>query len=127
MDEKTNEKKADEKTAEKAEVVELNPAKAPEADNNILKLSRTYRFEDQDISELDLSGLEDLTVDDMIRANKALSSSGTFSVLPETDLQYTITLAVKVTGLPVEFFKQLKPRDGIKVKNRVTSFLFGGD
>ena len=117
MDEKTNE----------TNVVELNPAEAQEADSNILKLSRTYRFEDQEISELDFSGLEDLTVADMMKANKTLSSSGNFSVLPENDLQYTITLAVQVTGLPVEFFRQLKPRDGIKVKNRVTSFLFGGD
>ena len=117
MDEKTNEK-----------VVELNPAaEDTEADNGILKLSRTYHFEDQNISELDFSGLENLTVADMMKANKALSSSGNFSVLPENDLQYTITLAVQVTGLPIEFFRQLAPRDGIKIKNKVTGFLFGGD
>ena len=117
MDERTNETK----------VVELDPVEEKEADSSVLQLSRTYRFEDQDISELDFSGLEDLTVADMMKANKALSSSGNFSVLPENDLQYTITLAVQVTGLPIEFFRQLKPRDGIKVKNKVTSFLFGGD
>lgn len=98
-----------------------------EENSSIVKLSRTYHFEDQDISELDFSGLENITVANMIKANKALSGSGNFSVLPETDLQYTLSIATDVTGLPIEFFKKLKPRDGIRVKNKVTSFLFGGD
>lgn len=118
MDEKTNEKK----------VVELSPVAAEqEIDSSIVRLSKTYRFEDQEISELDFSGLENLTVADMMKANKTLSSSGNFSVLPENDLQYAITLAVQVTGLPIEFFRQLAPRDGIRIKNKVTGFLFGGD
>ena len=101
---------------------------AEESENsNIVKLSKTYHFEDSDISELDFSGLENITVANMIKANKALSSSGNFSVLPETDLQYTLSIAVDVTGLPIEFFRRLAPRDGIRVKNKVTSFLFGGD
>ena len=116
MDEKTNEK-----------VVELNPAEDSQSDGSVVRLSTTYRFEDQDISEIDFSGLENLTAADMMKANKALASSGNFSVLPENDLQYTITLAVQVTDLPIEFYRQLKPRDAIKIKNKVTGFLFGGD
>ena len=27
--------------------------------------------------------------------------------------------------MPIEFFKQLKPKDALALKNRVTSFLFG--
>lgn len=92
---------------------------------NVIKLSRTYEFEGEKIQELDFSGLENVTADDMIKANKVLASSGTVSVLPENDLHYTLIIAASATGHPIEFFKSLKPRDAIKVKNKVTSFFFG--
>lgn len=92
---------------------------------NVVKLSRTYEFEGEKIQELDFSGLENVTADDMIKANKVLASSGTVSVLPENDLHYTLIIAASATGHPIEFFKSLKPRDAIKVKNKVTSFFFG--
>ena len=106
------------------EVIETNRA-TQEAEENIIKLSKTYDFEGEKIQELDFSGLENVTADDMIKANKVLASSGTVSVLPENDLHYTLIIAASATGHPIEFFKSLKPRDAIKVKNKVTSFFFG--
>ena len=47
------------------------------------------------------------------------------TVLPETNLEYTLVIAASATDYPIEFYKQLAPRDAIKVKNRVTSFFFG--
>ena len=91
----------------------------------IVKLSKTYDFEGDKISELDFSGMENVTAEDMIKANKVLASSGTVSVLPENDLHYTLIIAASATGYPIEFFKALKPKDAIKVKNKVTSFFFG--
>ena len=120
---------SDSKEKSQALTIEAQTGAEAEAEENstVVKLSQVYRFEDQEISELDFSGLESITVANMIKANKTLSSSGNFSVLPETDLQYCLSIATDVTGLPIEFFKKLKPRDGIRVKNKVTSFLFGGD
>ena len=104
----------------KPEIVEI-PKKETELENeNILKLSKVYKFE-----EIDMSGMENLTADDMIKANRVLSSSGNVSVLQETSLEYAITIAASATGLPIEFFKGLCPKDAIKVKNKVTSFFFG--
>lgn len=94
-------------------------------DGDILKLTRTYEFEGEKISEIDFSGLENVTANDMIKAQKVLSNTGTVTVLPETNLEYTLIVAAGCTGLPIEFFKQLKPRDAMKVKNRVTGFFFG--
>ncbi|MCI7097535.1 MAG: phage tail assembly protein [Lachnospiraceae bacterium] len=98
---------------------------AAKKEEEILKLSRTYQFEGEEISEIDMSGLENLTADDMIRANKVLAASGTAAVVPETNLEYTMVIAANATNRPIEFFKALKPRDAIKVKNKVTSFFFG--
>lgn len=81
-------------------------------------------FEGAKVSEIDFSGLENLTANDMIKANKVLNTSGNVTVLPETNLEYTLVIAASATDYPIEFYKQLAPRDAIKVKNRVTSFFF---
>ena len=95
------------------------------ADEAIVKLSKTYDFEGDKIKTLDFSGLENITANDMIKANRVLNNSGTVTVLPETNLEYTLIIAASATGVPIEFFKQLVPRDAMKVKNKVTSFFFG--
>lgn len=91
----------------------------------VIKLSRTYDFEGEKIKEIDMSGLEEITANDMIKANKVLNNNGTVTVLPETNLEYTLIIAASASGLPIEFFKILVPKDAMKVKNRVTSFFFG--
>lgn len=99
---------------------------ADNAENDmIVVFTKEYRFEGETISKVDLSGLEDLTANDMIKANKVMNNSGTVSILPEMSLEYTLIIAASATGKPVEFFKGLKPRDAIKVKNMVTTFFFG--
>lgn len=94
-------------------------------EEKVLKLSKIYDFEGYKVSEIDMSGLEDLTANDMIKANKVLNSSGNVTVLPETNLEYTLVIAAAATEYPIEFYKMLKPKDAIKVKNLVTSFFFG--
>ena len=98
-------------------VTEINK---PEDNEMKLKLSREYDFEGQKICEID-----NLTAADMIQANKVLTNNGTVSVLPETTLEYDLIIAAGALKMPIEFFKQLKPKDALALKNRVTSFLFG--
>lgn len=93
----------------------------------IVKLTRTYNFEGEKISEIDFSGLEDVTAETMIKANKTLTSAGDVSILPENSLHYALIIAAGCTDYPIEFYKQLKPQDAIRVKNKVTGFFYGGD
>nr|WP_325300169.1 phage tail assembly protein [uncultured Dysosmobacter sp.] len=110
----------------KTKVITIDKAAEKNTENDlIVKFSKSYKFEDETISEIDMSGLENLTANDMIKANKVLNNSGNVSVLPETNLEYTLIIAASATGRPVEFFKGLQPRDAIRVKNKVTSFFFG--
>lgn len=111
--------------ADVKEIKSTEQAQAVEVAENIVKLSKIYDFEGEKVSQIDFSGLENITADDMIRANKVLSTSGTVSILPENDLHYTLIIAASATGLPIEFFKALKPKDAIRVKNTVTSFFYG--
>ena len=110
----------------KTEIVNIdNAAKAEVTDENIIKLSKTYQFEGETIAEVDMRGLENITANDMIKANKVLQAAGTVTVMPETNLEYALIVAAGATGRPVEFFKGLVPRDAMKIKNAVTSFFFG--
>ena len=101
-------------------------AKNDAADTHV-KLSKIYEFEGRQISEIDLSGLEDLTADDLIQAGKTYTSAGNMSAIRELDLEYTLYVAMLKTGLPIEFFHQLSARDAMKIKNRVTTFIYGED
>ena len=47
--------------------------------------------------------------------------------MPEMSLEYALYIASVATGLPVEFFRHLPPKDAIKVKNRVTNFFYAED
>ena len=59
--------------AEEVMVMKSSTTKNEDGDNT-LKLSRTYDFEGEKISKLDFSGLENLTAEDMIQANKVVST-----------------------------------------------------
>ena len=91
----------------------------------ILKLSKTYNFEGNSIAEIDLSSLEDMTAEDMIAAQKILTANGSISVMPENSLEFALIIASRATGHPVEFFRTLTMRDSMKLKNRVSGFIFG--
>lgn len=65
----------------KNEVVEQA---AVQAEESKMKLSKVYDFEGAKVSEIDFSDLENLTANDMIKANKVLNTSGNVTVLPET-------------------------------------------
>jgi hypothetical protein len=93
--------------------------------STIITLSKTYHFEEKDYTELDFSGLEDLSAEDMIEADKYLSRNGNVSAMPEMSIMYACFIASRATDIPVEFFRKLSPKDAIKVKNRVTSFFYG--
>lgn len=109
------------------EIVEVkdNKVNATTDEETTIVLTQTYHFEEEEISCLDFSGMENVTADTLIKANRIAAAQGHAAILPEQDLFHTLLIGADVTGLPIEFFKQLKARDAIKVKNKVTSFFFG--
>ncbi len=78
---------------------------------NVITLSRPYLFEGKEYAEVDLSGIEKLTVQDAIDAQKELFGQQDIaaSVITETTTAFARAIAVKATGMPVEFFR-LMPR-----------------
>lgn len=111
-------------------VIPTGEAAAPaETEENpfLVKLNKPYTFEGEVVEEIDLSGLEGMSAEDMIAADKYLTRAGSFSVMPEMTLEYACFIASRATHRPVEFFKRLPPKEAIKLKNCVTNFFYGED
>lgn len=94
----------------------------------VIKFKKPYHFEGKEYTELDLSGMDDLTGADMIAVNKLMQrNSAGIDVMPEVSVEYAFYFAARAAKLPVEFFTNLPPKESMKVKNRVMGFLFGSD
>lgn len=89
----------------------------------VVKFSKPYFFEGSTYDSVDLSGIDGLTGDDLLEADRAFSASGQFSPLPEMTLAYAFSIAATVTKQPIEFYRALPAKDGLKVKNEVIRFL----
>ena len=78
---------------------------------NVVKLNTPYKFEGKEYSEIDLGGLDKLTIQDAIDAQRELFNQQEVagSMLCETTTAFSRIIAQKASGLPVEFFK-LAPR-----------------
>ena len=101
--------------------------KTAEEHTYLIVFKKPFVFEGASYDSVDLSGLEELSAADMIAVNKTIERGGTVNVLPEMSLEYACLISSRASGKPVEFFKALPPKDALKVKNRVTNFLYGED
>ena len=115
--------------AAEAEVAAVEARKKQEEEENpyLVVFKKPFEFEDVSYENVDLSGLEVLRAADMIAVNKTIERGGTVNVLPEMSLEYACLISARASGKPVEFFKALPPKEALKVKNRVTNFLYGED
>ena len=97
-----------------AETKEANTGMEENREEQVVKLSKPYVFEGKEYGEIDLSGLEKLTIRDAIDTQLELFGvEVAASVLCETTTACARTIAAKATGMPIEFFK-LMPRGAFK-------------
>ena len=92
---------------------------------NIVELARPYGFEGKEYGEIDLTGLEKLTVQDAIDVQRQLFGEGeaAASVLCETTTAFARAMAVKATGMPIEFFKLMPRGASRKVAGVVRNYM----
>lgn len=104
--------------------IEEKEAAVVEQKETDMVLSRAYKFEGQTYEKLDLSGMEDLTAQDMIDASRYMRRIGFSNMDEEMDLPYALFMASRITGLPIEFFNALKPYDAIRIRGRMLRFFY---
>ena len=111
-----------------AQKPEAAPAAAPAAEDQedlVLRFKKPYTFEGETYTEVDLSGLEDLSAADLCKVGKMVKKIDGVDPIAEMSLSYAIFMAARVTGKPLEFFQQLPAREAVKLKNLVVGFLYG--
>lgn len=92
-------------------------------EKGLVKFNKPFSFEGEVYAQIDLSGVENLTGQDLDDAENMLLRVNKPSMVPEMSMTYLFFLASKATGKPQEFFFQLPAKDSLKVKRTVTSFL----
>ena len=90
----------------------------------VIELKTPVTFEGKQYDEVDLTGLEDIRAVDMIEVNRKLAREGNVDFLQENSIEYAFNIANRASGLPIEFFEQLKPGVAMQVKRCVVCFLF---
>ena len=100
-----------------------------EPEDLVLRFGKPYKFGGQEYTEVDLSGLEDVTAGVLGNVGKIVSKKapGMNPALQEMSLTFCTYLAQRVAKLPLEFFTGLQAKEAIKLKAMVTNFLYGGD
>jgi len=108
--------------AENENVVSIDEAKET---GRIVELGKPYNFEGTEYTTLDLGGLDKLTIQDAIDAQKQLigQQEVAAAVLCETTTAFARALAAKATGLPIEFFKLLPRGANRRLGNAVREHL----
>ena len=108
---------------------------AAEAEQNtaaregVIVLNTPYLFEGTEYTEIDLSKLKELTIQDAVDAQRELFNEQEVaaSLLCETTTAFARKLAVRATGLPVEFFKLAPRRVSRRVTGTVMAFIRADD
>lgn len=125
-------------TAERAELEAMEATQAEagaedaedtEPEDLVLRFAKPYKFGGMEYTEVDLSGLEDVTAGTLESVGKivAKKNPGMNPALQEMSLTFCIYLAQRVAKLPLEFFTGLPSKEGIKLKAMITNFLYAGD
>ena len=94
---------------------------------NTIKLKKPYSFEDEEYTSIDLSGLDGLTMQDAIDAQKEVVGNGEDQVIlyaPEASQAFLDEVAARASGKPMEFFTGLPLHEAVKVRGTVNAASF---
>lgn len=91
----------------------------------VVPLSKEYDLDGEKISEVDLSGITDLSTMDAEYLDRVMRKLNHYPRNKFSDTTYTKHLAMRVTGLPIEFFNTLSMKDMYNITSRISLyFLF---
>lgn len=120
-----------EETEVKADTEVKTEDKTAEDADLYVKFRKPYKFEGKTYDGLDMSGLEDLSGQDMRNIESMAARFGSLeenvNPMRETSVSYALAAAMQVTGQPMEFFNRLPFRDMLLVKYTFEGFMFAED
>lgn len=116
----------EEQEKEEAPMDEKEAEEEAEKDGYQIALRKEYDWNGGKVKSLDLSGLEDLTAIDLEYVDRVLAKMRHFPGNKYQDTTYQKHIAMRATGMPVEFFNMLSLKDMLAIGGVVyTYFLLG--
>lgn len=95
-----------------------------QAKDGVVVLDKPYSFKGETVSEIDLSGVEELTSIDVSKAENEVLKTGVYSVNMKNFFAYSCALATRASGKPMEFFTGLPLHEAVKVRGTVNAASF---
>ena len=94
-------------------------------EKNVITLNKPYKFEGTEYTEIDLSGLDKLTIKDAIdiQAQLIAKREVAATVLTETSTAFARMVIAKATGYPIEFFEVMPRSQSKQVQQAVMMYL----
>ncbi len=91
----------------------------------VIKLKKPVSHMGMQIEALDLTGLDDMTLDDMARIYNIYDEmGGAGTVMQESTLLFAKLTAQHLTGIPLEVLGNLSAKDAVLLKNRIYRFFY---
>lgn len=124
-----------EKIVEKAEEGAVNTAPAPTAeevkdeeqklkDMMTFKLNDPFKYDGEEITEINLSGILELTARDLVDIDREMLMKGFSGSRLEMTRQYAMLVAAKCNHKPYDFCDRMGARDSIRLKEYVVTFFY---
>ena len=79
--ERKNNREKNVSTAVEQEVTEQTAPAAEQTNDKLVKLAKPYKFDDEEYSEINLSGLDKLTIEDAVLTVKKLTGDGELAAM----------------------------------------------
>lgn len=90
----------------------------------VIKLYDSFIWDGEEITEVDLSGLYDMTAEDMFLVDEQMRIRGFSGMNPEVTRRYALLTAARINRKPWEWLSRMKARDAVRVKNVVAGFFY---
>ena len=88
------------------------------------ELNQSFKYDGEEITELDLSGLLDLNAHDLVDIDREMTRRGFAGARNELTRQYAMLVAAKCMHKPWDFCDRMSARDSIRLKEYVVTFFY---
>lgn len=95
-----------------------------EVNKLVVTLYDSYKYDGEDITEIDLSGLYDMTAEDMFAVDEQMYRSGFAGQNPEITRKYALLTAARINRKPWDYCNRMRARDAVRIKNVVSGFFY---
>ena len=98
-----------------------------EENDLIVIFKKPFTYEGKTYTEVDLTGVENMTGAQLCSAQRMYSKTGSVAMTAVLDPNYSCIVAHMVTKRPIEFFKALPAKELDKIKRAISGFFLNDD